>query len=106
MRELIPLRGLLQEVGNKLDLDFAKPVILHSTVFEDNNGTLSLATSPRMTPRTKHIAVKYHFFRSMIGPDKGICIQKIESAEQKADCFTKGLPDQTFQHIRKILQGW
>jgi hypothetical protein len=106
MRELIPLRELLQEIGTNLELDFAHPVIMHSTVFEDNNGALGLASSPRLTPRTKHISTKYHFFRTMIGPGKGIRISKIESAEQKADCFTKGLPDQTFQHIRKILQGW
>ncbi len=106
MRELIPLRAILQEVGTKLNLDFAQPIIMHSTVFEDNNGALGLASSPKMTPRTKHIGVKYHFFRSKIGEDKGIRIQKIESVKQKADCFTKGLLDQTFQYIRKILQGW
>jgi hypothetical protein len=42
----------------------------------------------------------------MIGPHQAIRIQKIESAAQKTDCFTKGLPDTTFKHIRKILQGW
>jgi len=106
MRELLPMQELLQEIGDKLGLDFASPAIMHSTVFEDNNGALGLATSPQLTPRTKHISVKYHFFKSKIGLDKGICIQKVESSEQKADCFTKGLPGETFKHIRKILQGW
>jgi hypothetical protein len=31
---------------------------------------------------------------------------KIESKEQKADIFTKGLAEQPFQHIRKLLMGW
>jgi hypothetical protein len=62
IRELLPMRELFQEVGNALNLPCAIPTILHSTVFEDNNGALSIATSPKISPRTKHIAVKYHHF--------------------------------------------
>ena len=82
MRELLPMRELLQEIGTELNLDFAQPAIMHSTVFEDNNGALQLATSPRITPRTKHIAVKYHFFKDQIGikNGQGIGIKKVESA--------------------------
>ena len=58
MRELIPLRRLLEEVGKSLKLKFVKPVMVKSTVFEDNNGALGLAESPKMTPRNKHIGVK------------------------------------------------
>jgi hypothetical protein len=39
-------------------------------------------------PRTKHIAVKNHHFRSKIGPDRGIIIQRVDTKEQKADIFT------------------
>jgi hypothetical protein len=106
IRELIPMRALFQEVGDALKLKCTQPTILHSTVFEDNNGALALATSPKMTPRTKHIAVKYHHFRSKIGPDKGIIIQRIDTNEQKADIFTKGLGAQQFTHIRKLVMGW
>ena len=53
MRELLPLRELLQEVGIKMELDFAMPAILLSTVFEDNNGALGMATAPKITLRTK-----------------------------------------------------
>jgi hypothetical protein len=62
------MRELQQEIGTRLNLEFAQPVIMHSTMFEDNNGALGLASSPRLTPRTQHIPIKYHFFRSMIGP--------------------------------------
>ena len=37
--------------------------------FEDNNGALHLASAPQMRPRTKHINIKYHHFRSMIGKE-------------------------------------
>jgi hypothetical protein len=88
IRELLPMRELFQEIGSALKLKCAIPTILHSTVFEDNNGALSLATSPKILPRTKHIAVKNHHFRSKIGPDKGIIIQRVDTKEQKADIFT------------------
>jgi hypothetical protein len=106
LRELLPMRELFQEVGTALKLKCAIPTILHSTVFEDNNGALSLATSPKISPRTKHIAVKYHHFRSKIGADKGIIIQRVDSTEQKADIFTKGLGATQFAHIRSLVMGW
>ena len=42
MRELLPMRTLLQEVGSKLGLDFVSTSLVRSTVFEDNQGCLSL----------------------------------------------------------------
>ena len=106
MRELLPMRELLQEVGTTLDLDFAKPAIVHSTVFEDNNGALTLATSPRITPRTKHVAIKCHHFKTSVGAEKGIAIKPIDADQQKADIFTKGLAADKFAHLRKLLMGW
>jgi hypothetical protein len=38
-----------------------------------------------MTPRTKHIAVKYHFFKSHIGDGTGISLVKIDTNAQKVD---------------------
>jgi hypothetical protein len=96
----------LQEAGTALNMTFAKPAILHSTVFGDKNGALSLALSPKVTPRTKHIAVKYHHFCTSVGEDKGIIIQRINSDLQKAVIFTKGLPTDTHRAMRKLLIGW
>ena len=104
MRDLVPMRRLLQEVGTKMNLDFAKPALVHSTIFEDNNGALGLATSPKLTPRT----IKYHWFKSLIGESNGneFIIKKIESENQKADILTKGLPSETFKAIRNLVSGW
>lgn len=106
MREFLPLRRLLKEFGKTMDLQLEEKGLLHSVVFEDNNGALALATAPKLTPRTKHIAVKYHFFKDHIGESKGIKIVKIESEFQKADIFTKGLPQEDFERIRGLLMGW
>ena len=113
MHEMLPMHRLFAEIGEKMNLKLEEKGLLHSTVFEDNNGCLALATAPKMTPRTKHIAVKYHFFKSHIGvqkgkdgKEKGIRIVKVESEFQKADIFTKGLPHVDFERIRGLLMGW
>ena len=36
------------------------------TVFEDNQGVIALAKVPANTPRSKHIAILYHFFREHV----------------------------------------
>jgi len=106
MRELLPMRALLQELSTKLGLEFATRSLVRSTVFEDNQGCLSMVNSPKMSTRNKYLSLKYHFFHSHIGKDKGIEAQWIETTKQKADIFTKGLPEAQFQVIRKLLMGW
>ena len=106
MRELLPMRVLLEEIGAKLKLSFLRTSLVRSTVFEDNQGCLSLVNVPKMSPRNKYLALKYHFFRSQIGESKGIVAQYINTKELKADIFTKGLPEAQFRHIRKLLIGW
>ena len=66
----------------------------NSTIYEDNNGAIVVATSTRMTPTSNHTAVKYHWFRQQVGNE--FVIQKIKSENQKADIFTKVLQGQMF----------
>ena len=106
MRELLPLRVLLQEMSSKMDLPGISNSLVRSTVFEDNMGVLSLVNVPKMSTRNKYLSLKYHFFRSSIGEAKGIVVKYVRSEEQKADIFTKGLPTKQFQVIRKLLMGW
>ena len=74
------------------------------TAFEDNNGALHLATAPQMKPRTKHINIKYHHFRSMIGKD--VTIEKVATEDQLAVIGTKPLDRKTFERLRERLLGW
>ena len=60
---------------------------------------------PRITPRTKHIGIPYHWFRSKI-ENLEIIIERVDSDNQLADCFTKGLPPETFKLARKRLLDW
>ena len=64
---------------------------------------------PKMSTRNKYIALKYHFFRSHIGTDEAggsIKVKYVNTLEQKADIFTKGLGATQFAVIRKLLIRW
>eukprot|EP00957_Ditylum_brightwellii_P014791 1115148-Ditylum_brightwellii.AAC.1 len=67
MQELLPIRWLVEELADTMFLDQPQEMLV-STVWEDNNGALILANNslPQMTPRSKYIGVKYHWFRSWI----------------------------------------
>ena len=59
IRELYLLKSLIKEVIDNLGVDSEKlKFVSSSTVYEDNNGDISVATSPMMTPISKHIAIK------------------------------------------------
>ena len=105
MQDLVSARRLVAELGKRMNYKVDK-YSHFSKVWEDNNGTQNLANSkgPLMTARTKHIGIKYHWFRSMIG-DK-IQILRIDTKEQRADIFTKGLTRFNFEQIRKRVMGW
>jgi hypothetical protein len=106
MRQLLPLRALMEEISASLQIERDSESTI-STVWEDNNGALILANAPypNMTPRTKHIAVKYHWFREHIKTGE-IEVKRIDTHVQKADIFTKGLGPQDYAKKRMDLVGW
>ncbi|MGH7974287.1 MAG: reverse transcriptase domain-containing protein [bacterium] len=104
MRDLLSLKRVVTEIVESFGKDL-RQTATHSTVFEDNNGALSLAHTPAMTPRSKHIAVKYHFFREHVRRGTMV-VKKIDTDKQKADILTKGLGRIKFERIREMLIGW
>ena len=62
MREVIPLMNLLVEISCVFDVHMPKPQV-HCKVFEDNRSCIAIAEANKFSPRTKHIALKYHHFR-------------------------------------------
>ena len=104
MRDVIPLMTIIEELSEVLKIKKEKPKIF-CTVFEDNNGALELAKTPRMRPRTKHISLTYHHFRQQVKDGK-IKIEAIDTKVQIADIFTKPLPRLQFESLRKIFPGW
>ena len=69
-----------------------------------------MVESLKFAPRTKHIAIKYHHFRSKVkttyNPSGDIIIKYISTKKQLADIFTKPVDDVTFFTLRKLLCGW
>ena len=63
MPELIPMRRLLLEIAVVMKLDGGDTAVIKSTVFENNNGSLTTANDVKMTPHTKNIGVKCHLFK-------------------------------------------
>ena len=79
MREVIPFMGLMKEIAELFGLLTSKP-IFKCTVWEDNNSCITVATAPEFTPRTTHIAIKYHHFRSVVS-NGSIIINPIDTSE-------------------------
>jgi len=61
MREMLPLKTLVKTVAKIVTGNDNVKITTLSDVFEDNNGALTVATLPRITPQSKFFAVKLHF---------------------------------------------
>jgi hypothetical protein len=61
-KDLFPLLDLIRELVTACGLPVKKNTNLHVKVHEDNIGALTLGRlePSRMTPRSKHYAIKYH----------------------------------------------
>lgn len=105
MREVIPMMNLYREFKEHSLLPDTEPPTVYCTVFEDNEGAIELAKTPKMRPRTKYLNVKYHHFRDLVASGD-ILIKSIDTSLQQADIFTKGLVTDLFTKLRKLLLGW
>ena len=110
-RTMLFLIELFKEIKDE-GFDFVFPTSkVFATCFEDNAGCLELAKAPKLRPRTKHIAVKYHHFRSHVfnehtNPDGCLHLRYVGTKDQLADIFTKGLNQVSFEKLRAIICGW
>ena len=107
LMEFIPMKVLIVKLSHAVGLEPSNITSIKSTVWEDSKGCRKLANHemPRMTPRSKHYAVKYHWIRTHLEP-KGIVIKRVNSSKKFADLFTKGLVGEKFKTLRKLLCGW
>ncbi len=104
MRDVIPLMNLLEEFSKIVPIANVPPQI-KCKVFEDNTSCITVAKAPSMTPRTKHIALKYHFFRAHVKSGL-ISINYVKTTEQLADILTKPLSGELFEYLRNRIMGW
>jgi hypothetical protein len=111
LRQTIPLMNLLKECqSHGIAVNENEPEVF-CTAFEDNSGALVMANTPKIRPRTKHINLKYHHFRSHVAMDGEdntgkIHIKAIDTKEQLADVFTKAVAQDLFLKFRFLILGW
>ena len=96
--------NFMVKVGKVFLLHNPKPEF-HFKVFKDNNRCLRAAESSKFTPRTNHIAIKYHHFRKHVA-GKTISVSPIDTKDQLADIFTKPLDRVIFRKLQLLLMGW
>ena len=104
-RKVKPLMLLIKEMKLlHFNVGDATPTV-KCTLFEDNSGAVYLSQAPAMRPRTKHINVKYHHFRSLVAC-KALLIEKTSSENQLADMLTKQSTLELFLAHRWAIMGW
>ena len=104
MREVLPFLTLITEIQGVFPFNDSKPNF-YCSVWEDNRSCIKVSKSPKFTPRTKHIALKYHHFWQYV-TNGTIVINPIDTHEQTAYIFTKPLDEKKFVYLRKKLCGW
>jgi len=105
LRDVIPIIELLKEMKQLGYPVCSTEADIHCRVFEDNSGAVEIAREKKYRPRTKHLNVKLHHFRSYV--DSGaISIHPISTTEQPADYLTKSLIHDQFVKLRKMIMGW
>ena len=60
-------------------------------VFCDNQSTIRVTHNHVQYDRMKHVSIDRHYIKETL-EQNNICIPYIQSAEQRADVLTKGLP--------------
>eukprot|EP00253_Pinus_taeda_P010509 PITA_10509 len=72
------------------------------TIYCDNTSAISLGKNLVMHSKTKHIPIKYHFLCEQVA-EQNINLEYINTKEQIADIFTKPLPREAFEHLRRKI---
>ena len=104
MREVLPFLNHRGKIKLNLPVADKNPNLFY-TIWEDNQSTIKVAEIPKFTPRTKHIALKYHHFRHFIS-NETLKINPIDTLEETVDIFTKPLDQTKFEYLQKNLCGW
>ena len=71
-------------------------------MFCDNTSAINISKNLVMHSKTKHIAIRYHFFRELV-QDKEIRLEYVHKKEQISDILIKSLPKDAFFYLRGKL---
>ena len=105
LRSMIPVIHLIKDFHKIFpEITLTTPKV-NVTIYEDNTSCIMMSESDKFTPRTKHITLKYHWFKEYA--KNGLFnIEHINTKEQLADIFTKPLDEATFKRLRLKVCGF
>jgi len=104
LRTVIPIMSLLEEMQEQGVNITKSQASIKCKVFEDNAGALTIATLPKIRPRTKYINTKYWHFREHMEQGK-IVLLPVSTKDQIADILTKLLPETDFVKLKECIMG-
>ena len=104
LRTVIPIMSLLEEMQEQGVNITKSQADIKCKVFEDNSGALTIATLPKIRPRTKYINTKYWHFREHMEQGK-IALLPVSTKDQIADILTKPLPEIDFVKLKERIMG-
>ena len=90
-REVLWLRRLLAELGLE-----QQPTI----ILVDNQSTIALTKHKMVKPRTKHIALRYHWIKEQVA-EGAVCVKYISTVDNVADFLTKVMSQEKLIHLLK-----
>jgi regulator of replication initiation timing len=109
-RALIPIRELLFEIAGIIAIPRTLTTTIRCVIFEDNQGAYLLATTQRISARTRYFTVEFHHFWEFVQLEnensRKIFLEKIDTKHQGADFLTKGQPKLIYRDNRFLLLGW
>jgi hypothetical protein len=86
----------------QLSADLGWPLLLPTLLIVDNKTMISLATSPEVSRKSKHIAVKHHYIRELVATGV-VSLSYVPSKSMHANVLTKHLPRGQFVFERDAL---
>jgi hypothetical protein len=92
LKELLHIKNLLEELGYKV----RTPYLLRT----DSTAAKGIAEYAKVTNRSKHIDIRYHFLRERVAANE-VVIEHVPTERNTADLFTKNLPALT---LRRLLE--
>jgi transposase InsO family protein len=93
VKEALWLQGLVGDLGFSQE---------HVNVYCDSQSAIHLAKNQVHHARTKHIDIRFHFIREVIGNGE-ISLQKVDTKENPADMLTKIVPTIKFNHCLDLI---
>ncbi|KAA8899039.1 hypothetical protein TRICI_006407 [Trichomonascus ciferrii] len=95
VKEALWLKLVARELGLKLAENFA--------IYEDNTACINISKNPVLHHRTKHIDTRYKFVRENVQANV-VEVRQVESENNIADMFTKGLKKVQFARLCDLLR--